>query len=41
MKKITTTVALILILSFMLVSLPEIGIVKAAEQIFIEDNFES
>lgn len=29
MKKITTTVALLLILSFMLVSLPEIGMVKA------------
>ncbi len=35
MKKITTTVALILILSVMLVSLPEIGIVKAESTIYI------
>jgi len=35
MKKITTTIALLLILSFVLVSLPEIGIVKAESTIYI------
>ncbi len=35
MKKITTTVALLLILCFVLVSLPEIGIVKAESTIYI------
>ena len=35
MKKITTTIALLLILSFMLVSLPAIGIVKAESTIYI------
>jgi len=35
MKKITATVALLLILSLMLVSIPEIGIVKAESTIYI------
>lgn len=35
MKKITTTIALLLILSFMLVSFPQIGVVKAESTIYI------
>jgi parallel beta-helix repeat protein len=39
MKKITTTITLLLVLSFMLVSLPEIGIVKAQlSSIFIRSD---
>jgi len=35
MKKLTSTIALILVLSFVLVSLPDIGIVKAESTIYI------
>ena len=35
MKKITTTISLLLILSFVLVSLPQIGVVKADSTIYI------
>jgi parallel beta-helix repeat protein len=38
MKKITTTVALLLILSFVLVSLPQITIVKAESTIYIHSD---
>jgi hypothetical protein len=40
-KKFVSLFVLSLILCFMLISLLEIGLVKAAEHIFIEDDFES